>query len=208
MSIACCQIESLKTSLGEVIFEGPVSASELENLYMNEKLTNFRPPARQKEALIAISKMPEGMVYIARHGREIIGYVTFHYPDKYSRWSKHPRVLELGGIEISHDWRKCGIGVALLKEAFTNPVMENYIVVTIEFCWHWDLKGSGLGMFEYQRMLTKLFGVVGLERRATDDPDITEHPANVLMVRAGKNVNKDDIMLFDSMLFEGSLGMI
>lgn len=205
---ACCEAESLKTSLGEVFVEGPVDAANLENLYMNEKLTNFRPPARQKEALITITKMPEGMIYIARHGREITGYVTFHYPDKYSRWSKHPRVLELGGIEISPDWRKCGIGVALLKEAFTNPVMEDYIVVTIEFCWHWDLKASGLGMFDYQRMLAKLFGVVGLERRSTDDPDITEHPANVLMVRVGKNVNKDDIMLFESMLFEGKLGML
>lgn len=208
MSIACCEFESLKTSLGEVFLEGPVEAASLENFYLNEKMTNFRPPARQKEALIAISKMPEGMIYIARHGREVIGYVTFHYPDKYSRWSKHPRVLELGGIEISPDWRKYGIGKVLLKEAFSNPVMEDYIVVTIEFCWHWDLKSSNLGVFDYQRMLAKLFGVVGLERRATDDPDITEHPANVLMVRIGKNVNKEDIMLFESMLYEGKLGMM
>lgn len=208
MGIACCKTESFKTAMQKAVVEGPVSAADLENLYMNEKLTNFRPPARQKEALITISKMPEGMVYIARHGREITGYVTFHYPDKYSRWSRHPRVLELGGIEISPDWRRCGIGAALLKKAFANPVMEDYIVVAIEFCWHWDLKGSGLGMFEYQRMLTGLFGIVGLERRATDDPDITEHPANVLMARVGKNVKKEDVVLFESMLFEEKTGMI
>jgi len=207
MIFACCEVEPLKTSLGEVFIEGPIQAAYLENLYLNEKLTNFRPPARQKEALIEISKMPEGMIYTARHGREVIGYVTFHYADKYSRWSKHPRVLELGGIEISPDWRKSGVAVALLKEAFTNPVMEDYIVVTIEFCWHWDLTRSGIGMFEYQKMLAKLFGVVGLERRATDDPDIIEHPANVLMVRVGNNVNKDEIMLFESMLYEGKLGL-
>lgn len=207
MGFACCEVEPLKTSLGEVFLEGPVRAADLENLYLNEKLINFRPPDRQKEALLAISNMPEGMIYIARHGREVIGYVTFHYPDKYSRWCKHPQVLELGGIEISPDWRKCGVAVALLKEAFTNPVMEDYVVVTIEFCWHWDIKRSGLEMFNYQRMLAKLFGVVGLERKATDDPDIIEHPANVLMVRVGKNVNKDVIMLFESMLFEGKLGM-
>ena len=208
MSMACCTVESLKTSLGEVLVEGPAQAATLEKLYLNEKLTNFRPPERQKEALMTISKMPEGMIYIARHGLEIIGYVTFHYPDRYSRWSKHPQVLELGGIEISPDWRKCGIGVALLKEAFTNPVMENHIVVTIEFCWHWDLKRTGLEIFEYQRMLARLFGSVGLEKRLTDDPDITEHPANVLMVRVGKNVHINDRMLFESMLYEGKLGLM
>ena len=80
--------------------------------------------------------------------------------------------------------------------------MEDFIVVTLEFCWHWDLKGNGLEIFEYQKMLEKLFGMVNLKRRATDDPDITEHPANVLMVRYGNNVSTKDILLFEDMLFE------
>lgn len=204
MSIACCAAESLKTSLGEILLEGPLETAKLEDLRMNDKLTNFRPPAKQKEALSLIASLPEGMVYIARHGHEIVGYVTFHYPDDFSRWSKHSAVLELGGIEISPEWRKCGIGVALLREAFSNPVMENYIIVTVEFCWHWDLKASGLDLFKYQNMLAKLFGSVGLSRRATDDPDIIEHPANVLMVRIGSNVSPEDNMLFNNMLFEGT----
>ncbi len=203
MSTACCAFESLKTSLGEVLIEGPLEAAKLEGLCMNNKLTVFRPPAKQKEALSAIARLPEGMVYIARYGCEIVGYVTFHYPDGFSRWSKHPAVLELGGIEISPDWRQRGIGVALLKEAFSNPVMDNHIIITVEFCWHWDLKSSGLDLFQYQKMLAKLFGAVDLSRRATDDPDIIEHPANVLMVRVGSNVSCEDNMRFDNMLFEG-----
>ncbi|BAF59500.1 MAG: GNAT family N-acetyltransferase [Pelotomaculum sp.] len=202
MAVACCQVAPLKNYLNEVLIEGPVEAEELEGYYMNGRLNAFRPPARQKEALISISKLPEGMVYIARCNSEIIGYITFHYPDGYSRWSRHPRVLELGCIEISPDWRNNGIGAALLKEAFSNPALENYIVVTIELCWHWDLKNSGLEMFEYRSMLTKLFGSVGLVKQATDDPDVTEHPANVLMARPGRNVGKEDIILFESMLFE------
>lgn len=208
MSTACCAFESLKTSLGKILIEGPVETAKLEELYMNDRLTIFRPPDKQKEALLLISSLPEGMVYVARCGLEIIGYVTFHYPDDFSRWSKHPAVLELGGIEISPHWRKCGIGVALLREAFSNPVMENYIMVTVEFCWHWDLKASGLELFAYQKMLAKLFGSVGLIRRATDDPDINEHPANVLMVRVGVNVSYEDNMLFNNMLFEGTGGII
>ena len=187
----------------ELVVEGPVSAEQFDQLQMNTKLTNFRPSDRQKEALKIISQMPEGMIYAARYGNEIVGYVTFHLTDKYCRWSRHPRALELGGIEISPDHRQKGIGAALLKKSFENPVMEDYIVITIEFCWHWDLKRSGLEIFSYQRMLAKLFGTAGLVRRDTDDPDILEHPANVLMVRVGKNVAKDDIYLFETMLYEG-----
>jgi len=194
----------LNTALGEVVVEGPVETTSLEKMFLNKKLTSFRPADKQMTALIKISKLPEGMIYAARTGQEIIGYLTFHYPSKYSRWSKHPRVLELGGIEVSPDWRKKGIGTALLKKAFTNPVVENYIVVAIEFCWHWDLKGSGLGLLAYRKMMINAFKKVGLEKRTTDDPDITENPNNVLAVRIGKNVRKEDILLFESMLFENS----
>jgi len=201
--LACCEMENPANSTKEYFLEGPVVSKSLENLDINRKLTNFRPAEDQKQALISISKLPQGMIYIARSGREIIGYLTFHYPDEYFRWSKHPKVLELGGIEISPDWRKKGIAEALLKEAFNNPSIEDFIVITLEFCWNWDLKGSGLEIYEYQKMLEKLFGMVSLKRRATDDPDITEHPANVLMVRYGKHVSNEDIALFEDMLFEG-----
>jgi len=194
----------LNTSLGEVIVEGPVETASLEKMFLNKKMNVFRPPDRQMTALINISKLPEGMIYVARTGQEIVGYLTFHYPSKYSRWSRHPRVLELGGIEVSPDWRKKGICTALLQKAFSNPVVENYIVVAIEFCWHWDLRGSGLGLLAYRKMMINSFKKFGLEKRATDDPDITEDPNNVLAVRIGKNVSKEDISLFESMLFENS----
>lgn len=203
MTLACCEVEPPVKTTKEFLLEGPVISRSLENFSINNKLTNFRPAEEQKRALVSISKLPNGMIYIARSGREIIGYTTFHHPEEYFRWHKHPRVLELGGIEICPDWRKKGVAESLLREAFNNPVMEDFIVVTLEFCWHWDLKGSGLEIFEYQKMLEKLFGMFNLKRRATDDPDITEHPANVLMVRYGKNVSAKDIARFEDMLFEG-----
>ena len=200
--LACHGREDSMELASSYLLEGPVMPKSLENLKFNQHLTNFRLAEEQKRALIAISKLPQGMIYIARSGYEIIGYITFHYPDEYFRWSRHPKILELGGIEISPNWRRKGIAEALLEEAFRNPIMEEFIVITLEFCWHWDLEGSGLEIFEYQKMLEKLFGLVGLKRRATDDPDITEHPANVLMVRFGKNISKKNILLFEDMLFE------
>ncbi|OPX91828.1 MAG: Acetoin utilization protein AcuA [Pelotomaculum sp. PtaB.Bin013] len=208
MNTANLKSYSQNTLTGEVFVEGPVSTANLEKMSMNEGLTSFRPADRQKEALLKITELPEGMIYVARIGQEIIGYLTFHYPSKYSRWSKHPRVLELGGIEVSSSWRKKGIGTALLQKAFTNPIVEEYIIVAIEFCWHWDLRGSGLSLLAYHRMLISAFRKVGLTKRATDDPDILEDPANVLAARIGKNVSEEDSLLFENMLFENKKGLL
>jgi len=190
-----------ETPKGTVYIEGPCPDTHLAKLTMNEKLTNFRPPEKQKNALMMITNMPHGMIYIARHEKEIVGYVTFHLPDECSRWIKHPRVLELGGIEISADWRRCGIAENILKLSFSNPVVENYIVITMEMCWHWDTRNTNLDIWAYQRVLTNLFGTVGLQRVPTDDPDIIEHPANVLLARFGENVTPNDIAIFESMRF-------
>ncbi|HUW63499.1 MAG TPA: hypothetical protein VMW83_02200 [Spirochaetia bacterium] len=51
-------------------------------------------------------------------------------------------------------------------------------------------------------MLTRLFGRTGMVVRFTDDPEIKEHPANVLMARIGANVPTPDILAFEDMLFD------
>lgn len=194
------------TPKGLVYIEGPVKGSCLETLAMNQNLRNFRPPHLQKKALVKITNLPEGMVFITRHENEIIGYITFHCADEYTRWSKHPKVLEMGGIEISPDWRQCKVGDNLLRVAYSHKNLDDFIVITMEYCWHWDLRNCNLDVWEYQKMLTKLFARVGLNKADTDDPDITEHPANVLMYRIGKNVSKQDVLLFESLKFMGRPG--
>ncbi|AEG60216.1 GNAT family N-acetyltransferase [Desulforamulus ruminis] len=191
----------LKTPYGMIHLEGPCTCEYISRLKMDGGLRNFRPPARQQEALMLISNLPEGKVFIARVQENIIGYVTFHYPDEYSRWSKHPYVLELGAVEVSPEWRQYKIAHYLLLEAFSNNFVENHIIITIEFCWHWDIKNSGLTLMNYQKMLTRLFSTVGLHKRSTDDPDITEHPANAMMVRFGKNVPKEALQRFEELTF-------
>lgn len=193
---------TLDTSKGKVHFEGPVTADYLGQLVMNENMSHFRPPEKQIEALKTITGLPHGMIFIARYENEIIAYVTFHYPDNYSRWSKHPRVLEMGGIEVSPDWRGERIGGVLMKHSFSHKILDQFIVITLEFCWHWDLKGTNLSIWGYQDMLSRLFGKVGLVLVTTDDPDITEHPANVMMGKIGEKVGKQDRLLFESMRFQ------
>ncbi len=204
MSTACAEIGNMFqviTPHGAAFLEGPIRGDYLDMLTFDAGLTNFRQPEKQKFALKEIAELPEGMVYIARVGSTVVGYVTFLLPDRHSRWSKHPRVLELGAIEVSPDWREYKLARKLLELAFSNPLMEEYIVITIEFCWHWDLRNTGLDVWQYQKMLTKLFGSVGMQKELTDDPDILEHIANVLMVRYGKRVPQKDVELFKQMLF-------
>jgi len=184
---------------GEIFIEGPVSAEYLKGLDFDENLRNFRVADRQKQSLCEIACSPDGFLYIARDGDTVIGYVTFHYPDPYTRWHRHPMVLELGAIEVSPQWRKYRMGRHLLLQAFTNPLMRIHIVITMEYCWHWDLENCRMSLWQYQIMLTRLFGAVGLQKVETDDPEILEHPANVLMVRIGEDVTQEDIDAFDRM---------
>lgn len=203
MGVSCANEVNniILTQQGAVYIEGPVEADYISKLKFNQDLSNFRPPDQQKKALMEITGIRQGMVYIARNADNVVGYVSFHEPDSFSRWSKHPLVIELGAIEVSPTWRKYKLGLKLLEVAFSNPVMEDNILLTIEFCWHWDIEKTGLNIWQYQKMLTRLFGSVGLIRVNTNDPDVMEHAANVLMARVGKNVSHQEEELFEKLKF-------
>lgn len=187
----------LVTAGGEVIIEGPVTGERLGLLELHPQMNNFRQPPAQLQALVTITGFPEGKVYIARLDHTIIGYVTFHHPDEYSRWGNHPRVIELGGVEVARDWRRCHVGSSLLEYIFEGELWEDYIVITTEYCRHWDTGGNNLTVWEYRDMMDKFFGRAGFFVKYTTDPDILEHPANALMARIGSRVVWDDLMLFD-----------
>lgn len=184
--------------------EGPVSPETLERFPFHPGLVAFRPPAEQREAIIGISRLPEGRIIIARTGAEVIGYVTFLYPDPLEHWSKGNMhdLLELGAIEVTAPYRRYHVARNLLRVAFSDPHMENYIVISTEYYWHWDLKGTGLSIWEYRNVMEKVMSSAGLERFATDDPEITAHPANCLMARIGKNVPLESMEKFDRLRFQ------
>ncbi|MCQ2559728.1 MAG: N-acetyltransferase [Clostridia bacterium] len=184
-----------------IILQGPVEANKLEQLSINPRLNNFRPALKQKEALIKISQMSQGMIFTACCHSEIIGYVTFHRPESYTRWFKHPAILEMGAVEVSLDWRKHNIGCQLLIFAFAAPQLEKFIGIATEYAWHWDLKASGLSVWDYQKMLTGIFQKANLTRYKTDEPEILSHPCNVLMAKIGSQLSAKEIRQFKDLLF-------
>lgn len=187
-----------------LIVEGPVSADRLRALHMHPKLDAFRRPAEQHEALLEIAHLEEGRIIITREEDTIVGYVTFHYPDEQERWSLADMedLIELGAIEVADEYRGLGLGKHMIRTAFEDSQMEKYIVFTTEYYWHWDLKGSGLNVWEYRKMMEKLMKVVDMVWYATDDPEICSHPANCLMVRIGKDVPLSSKENFDHIRFQ------
>ncbi len=192
----------LESDKGPITIEGPVAGENLASLEIDENLNNFRTAIKQKQCLREIADSPDGLVYIARSGNLIVGYMTFHDPDPCTRWVNHPLVLELGAVEVSTSWRRYRIAKNLINLAFTNPLMRKRIVISMEYSWHWDLDGSGLNIWSYQKMLTRLFGSAGLVIVGTNDPEIMEHPANVLMARIGEDVPQEFIEMFDVIRYD------
>ncbi len=194
---------NIKTATGSLLIEGPVSPENLAGYEFHNDLTAFRPPREQHEALVDIAGLPEGRIIIARDGRTIVGYVTYLYPDPLERWSEGNMedLLELGAIEVAPAYRGCSVGKTLLTVSMMDEQMENYIVMTTEYYWHWDLKGMKKDVWEYRKIMEKMMNAGGLVWFATDEPEISSHPANCLMARIGKNVSQESIEQFDRLRF-------
>ncbi|OEL02102.1 GNAT family N-acetyltransferase [Staphylococcus casei] len=188
---------------GTFVIEGPISRTKLDSMTFDEGLNAFRPPIDQFEAVKEISELDEGRIFVLHHEQHIVGYVTYHYPDPLERWSTGnlAYLIELGAIEISLPYRRLKLGSELIKISLRADEYEDYIVLTTEYYWHWDLKNSKLDVYEYKKLMQKLMGYGGLEIFATDDPEITSHPANCLMARIGSRISIEQLQAFDNIRY-------
>lgn len=198
---------TVETPHGTVIVEGPILTEDLERMVFHEDLKAFRLAEQQHKAIVGISKLPEGRIIVCRQDDLIVGYTTYVYPDPLERWSEAQmdNLIELGAIEVIHDFRGSGLGKEMLRLSMLDDAMEDYIVITTEYYWHWDLKRTGLNVWEYRKIMEKMMKVGGLEYFATDDPEISSHPANCLMARIGSRVDQDSIEQFDQLRFKNRI---
>lgn len=193
----------LKHKNGDLKIEGPIPPEQLAQYHFHEDLVSFRPPEQQKKALVEIAGLPEGRIIIARENDTVVGYATYLYPDPLERWSegKMDNLIELGAIEVIPKYRGGGVGKAILKVSMMDDAMEDYIIITTEYYWHWDLKGTNLNVWEYRKVMEKMMQAGGLEYFATDDPEISSHPANCLMAKIGSRVDQESVQQFDNLRF-------
>lgn len=193
------------TRHGPVTIHGPASVADLTPLCPDLGLTAFRPPAKQKEALLELAAAADAAVFVARQDDLLLGYCTLHPPDPLTTFgAAHlPYLLEMGAIEVSSAWRCGGIGHSLLELAFDCDALEDYILLSCEYWWHWDLEGLEMEVWTYRNMLEDVMGQVGLKPHPTDDPEIASHPANMLTVRFGRRVSEDQIAAFERLCHSG-----
>ncbi|MBU9721102.1 MULTISPECIES: GNAT family N-acetyltransferase [Bacillaceae] len=186
------------------VIEGPVSKETFASCEFDSGLVAFRPPEQQHKALIKVAELPESRIIIAREENKIVGYAILLYPDELERWSEVniDNLLELGAIEVSANYRGFKLAKNLLKVSMMDDAVEDYIIITTEYYWHWDLRGTGLSIWEYRDVMAKVMESGGLEWYATDDPEICSHPANCLMARIGKRVSPEAIHEFNRVRFK------
>ncbi len=187
----------------QIIIEGPISSTDLKKYHFHDALTAFRPAQQQFKALLKIADFPEGRMIIARTDDTIIGYVTYLHPDPLERWSEFAMddLLVLGAIEVTPEFRGAKVASKLLELSMFDNFMENYIIISTEYYWHWDLRGTALSIWDYRKVMEKMMEAGGLTPTRTDDPEINSHPANCLMVRIGTRVPKESIKQFDKLRF-------
>jgi len=199
------QFNSMELAIpnGELIIEGSVTPQALSTYQFHHNLTAFRPANEQHAALIEIAELPDGRIIVARDRDTIIGYVTYLYPDPLESWSdgNMENLIELGAIEVAHEYRGYQVGKNLIRLSMLDDSMEDYIIITTEYYWHWDLKGTGLDVWKYRKIMEKMMGAGGLEVYSTDDPEICSHPANCLLARIGSRINADDVEKFNRLRF-------
>jgi acetoin utilization protein AcuA len=158
----------------------------------------------QGDALQRVAGLPEGRVLAAVHEGRIVAFLTFHPADKSLRWGREtfPELLELGGIEVSRDYRGLGIARALMALAFGTGDFEDRIVYATGYTWCWDVEGSGLSKAAYRERIVSLFRRFGFDEHVTDEPNIRFDWCNVLMVRVGPGVSLAAHRRFLGGLFE------
>jgi hypothetical protein len=84
-----------------------------------------------------------------------------------------------------------GIARQLLSLTLEHPVAEKMILVAVGLSWHWDLKGSGLSPFRYRSLLAHVLEPYHFFEFLTDEPNVEMDPANILLVRIGKHVERE-----------------
>jgi GNAT superfamily N-acetyltransferase len=143
-------------------------------------------PEREHQLLLGIAERPDCALTLAyTPNGEIVGQVTLAPADAW--WQGVANTYELA-IEVSSRWRRLGIARQLLSLTLEHHAVEEMILVAVGLSWHWDLKGSGLSPFRYRSLVAHILEPYHFFEGLTDEPNVGMDPANILLVRIGKNV--------------------
>jgi len=179
----------LETLMGTLVLQQRCSPSLIAGLRVDKGLHAFaRSPEREHDLLLSIAKRPDCALTLAYTPTdEIVGQVTLAPYDPGGRGMAN--TFEIA-VEVSSSWRKQGIAQRLVSLALEMDTLEDQILLAIGLCWHWDTEGLGMPAYSYRKLIAQLFAPHGFMEYPTTDPDISMHPANILLARVGSRVDQ------------------
>ena len=196
---------TLETPKGAISIENYCGAEKLEPLAVDGGILMFsrNNPGRQKKALINVASFEGGNVVAAVLDGVLVGYIGVHRPSESERWGKpgYDWLYELGAIEVSRNFRECGLALAMMHAAWDDPFYDDKVVMTTAFTWHWDLEATGMTKLEYRELFVELAGRFGFMEMVTDEPNVGMDSANLFLVRLGTATTFSQYQKFASLLF-------
>jgi len=170
---------------------------ELQTSRFHEQLDRFREAPRQQEALTNAFIVQQSWMSLAKSDGEIIGYAIILEPEEDERWTKLDYLKVLGVVEVAPGFRGKQVGKRILR-ALTEQYreLERYIVISLEYSWHWDVKSVGGDFLLYKRFLKKLLESAQFTEVKTNEPDILANEYNFMMARIGSEVTDEQIETF------------
>lgn len=185
-----------KTQGGKVTVISFASPQEIQRLAFGRHFgehPHYRSLYTRRESLVARASQEDTNVVIALSEAEtIIGFGVLTYPDPDERWAKlEPKVMmEVKAIEVSRQWRSCGIGKVLAEGMLTHPKVEEKIIYMVGYSWTWDLDGSKMAASQYRKMMLGLFKSYGFVEYKTNEPNVCLSEDNLFMARIGQRVSE------------------
>ncbi len=180
--------KTLETRKGSVLLRDFCPPSLVERLVADTGLRAFaRLPEREHQLLLGIAKRPDCALALAHTPvGEIVGEVTLAPGDEW--WEGLENVYEVA-IEVSSQWRGMGVARQLLAFALELDALEDMILFAVGLSWHWDTEGTGLSLYHYRDMISRLFTSQGFKEYPTTEPNVRMEPANVFLARIGNRVD-------------------
>ena len=189
-SAACPRRSTFETAAGSLILHSFCPPSLVTSLKADRGLHAFtHVPEREHQLLLGIAERPDCALTLAyTPNGEIVGQVTLTPADRW--WQGVTNTYEIA-IEVSTHWRRLGIARQLLSLTLEFDAVEEMILVALGLSWHWDFKGAGLSPFRYRSLVAHILEPYHFFECLTDEPNVGMDPTNILLVRIGKNVERE-----------------
>jgi GNAT superfamily N-acetyltransferase len=195
------RVKTYKTARGPLFLQSCCSPAIVAGMQADEGLRAFaRLPECEHQLLLDLASQAANRLTLAyTPAGKIVGQVTLAPLDGW--WHGMGNAYEVA-VEVSPAWRNLGVAHRLLSLALDFESVEEYLILGLGFCWHWDYAGLGMSRFHYRELIARLFAAHGFAEYLTSEPNIRMDPANILVARLGRCLGEESMNRFFERLLQ------